>query len=139
MSSSDEDDDTHSQSLNEIEPTNEQEFTHLTNEDKTEAAISNWYVACPNMPRSDVSKLLEYLHKYFTSLHLSSHTVLAADQPDCTIVPMCNGRLVIFNDWIDDIRSHLIHIGFHSDELHIILSIDGIPVLMIGEITLHTQ
>ena len=129
LSSSDEDEDTNSQSLNEIEPTiDEEKFTHLTNEDKIEAAIRNWYVACPNMPRSNVSKLLESLHKYYPSLHLSSQTVLGADHPDCTIVPMCNGRLVMFNDWIDDIRSHLIHIGFHSDELHIILNVDGIPV-----------
>lgn len=98
--------------------------TLLSVEDKIEAALTNWRIQWPNVPKSTISTLLGELNYFFPGIPLSTKTIFAENLLG-DISPMHNGRYLHMNDWINDLKKWLLLNNHQSSKIDLVLNCDG--------------
>ena len=100
----------------------------ISNEEKIEAAISNWSAECPLVPQSSISKLLSHLKVFFPEMHTTAKTVIEQVSLDTTVTKMHFGRYVHFNNWEICLKKHIETMDSSLLEISLNCNVDGIPL-----------
>ena len=109
----------------------------ISNEEKIEAAISNWSAGYPLVPQSSISKLLSHLKVFFPEMHTTAKTVIEQVSLDTTVTKMHFGRYVHFNNWEICLKKHIETMDSSLLEISLNCNVDGIPIFIDSRILLQ--
>lgn len=100
----------------------------LPDEEKIERVVTEWSTEDKTVSNSSITRLLKKFREYYPSIPKWYATLRRKSFGQIQYSSMRNGTYAHFPDWYQNMASYLEYTGFQSNEVEIIINIDGIPL-----------